>query len=153
MLSLLAELAEDSPLLCLIDDAHWLDGPSSDALTFAVRRLDADGIAIIFAARDHDTPFNASGLSVLRIGGLDPASAAALLDEHGDGLTPAARSQILAEAGLMDPTRSCARSSSGPARCGHGLACAITGRLTHAQPMPAGETAGLLPALFLVDRL
>jgi DNA-binding CsgD family transcriptional regulator len=98
VLSLLAELAEDSPLLCLIDDAHWLDGPSSDALTFAARRLDAEGIAIIFAARDHDTPFHASGLSVLRIGGLDPATAAALLDEHGDGLVPAARSRILAEA-------------------------------------------------------
>src|SRR6266704_589711 len=98
VLSLLVELAEDGPLLCLVDDAHWLDGPSADALTFAARRLDAEGIAIIFATRDHDTPSHASGLSVLRIGGLDPASAAALLDEHGDGLIPAARSRILAEA-------------------------------------------------------
>src|SRR6266702_5538545 len=42
VLSLLAELAEDSPLLCLADDAHWLDRSSAGALVFAARRLDAE---------------------------------------------------------------------------------------------------------------
>jgi len=54
VLSLLAELAEDGPLLCLADDAHWLDRASAEALVFAARRLGAEGIAVIFTARDHD---------------------------------------------------------------------------------------------------
>jgi DNA-binding CsgD family transcriptional regulator len=98
VLSLLAELAEDRPLVCLMDDAHWLDGASASALVFAARRLDAEGIAIIFAARDHDAVFPASGLRVLRLSGLDAASAAALLADHAGGLGPMARSRILAEA-------------------------------------------------------
>lgn len=98
VLSLLAELAEDRPLVCLVDDAHWLDRASASALVFAARRLDAEGIAIVFAARDHDAVFPASGLRVLRLGGLDAASAAALLADHAGGLAPAALSRILAEA-------------------------------------------------------
>jgi len=98
VLSLLAELAEDSPLVCLVDDAHWLDRASADALVFAARRLDAEGIAVIFAARDHDAVFSAPGLRVLRLAGLDSDSATALLADHAGGLTPTARSRILAEA-------------------------------------------------------
>ena len=98
VLSLLAELAEDRPLVCLVDDAHWLDGASASALVFAARRLDAEGIALVFAARDNHAVFPASGLPVLRLGGLDAASAAALLADHAKGLGPAARSRILAEA-------------------------------------------------------
>jgi DNA-binding CsgD family transcriptional regulator len=98
VLSLLAELAEDRPLVCLVDDAHWLDRASASALVFAARRLDAEGIAIIFAARDDHAVFPASGLRVLRLGGLDAASAAALLADHAKGLAPTAQSRILAEA-------------------------------------------------------
>ncbi len=67
-------------------------------MVFAARRLDAEGIAIIFAARDHDAPFPAAGLPVLRLGGLDTAAAAALLREYGPGLPAEAHSRILAEA-------------------------------------------------------
>ena len=98
MLSLLADLAEDGPLLCLVDDAHWLDRASAAALVFAARRLGAEGIAVIFAARDHDAPFPAPGLPVLRLGGLDTASAAALLREYGAGLPAAVQNRVLAEA-------------------------------------------------------
>ena len=98
VLSLLAELAEDGPLLCLVDDAHWLDRASAEALMFAARRLDAEGIAVIFAARSHDDSFSAPGLPVLRLGELDADSAAALLDEHGLGLPAAIRRRILGEA-------------------------------------------------------
>jgi DNA-binding CsgD family transcriptional regulator len=98
VLSLLADLAEDGPLVCLIDDAHWLDRASAEALAFAARRLDAEGIALIFAARDHDAPFSAPGLRVLRLGGLDAASAAALLSEREPGLPAGTRRRILAEA-------------------------------------------------------
>jgi hypothetical protein len=53
VLSLLTELAEDGPLVCLVDDAQWLDRASADALVFAACRLHAGGIAVVFAARDH----------------------------------------------------------------------------------------------------
>ena len=99
VLSLLTELAEDGPLLCLADDAHWLDRASADALGFAARRLQAEGIALIFAARSPDTAFPAPGLPAVRLGGLDPAAASALLMEHGGARFPAdIRGRILAEA-------------------------------------------------------
>jgi predicted ATPase len=83
VLSILAETAETAPLLCLIDDAEWLDGPSADALTFAARRVQAEGIVILFAARDDPAkPFVAQGLPELRLTGLDPCSAGTMLAER-----------------------------------------------------------------------
>ena len=49
---LLSEAAETQPLLCLIDDAQWLDRPSAKAFAFAVRRLLAESVATVFAARE-----------------------------------------------------------------------------------------------------
>jgi DNA-binding CsgD family transcriptional regulator len=83
ILSVLAEVAEEQPLLCLVDNAQWLDGASADALTFAARRLEAEGIVLLFAARD-DGPsagFAAPGLPELRLGGLDADAAEAMLAE------------------------------------------------------------------------
>ncbi|WP_432763046.1 AAA family ATPase [Actinomadura xylanilytica] len=98
-LTLLSELAADRPLLCLVDDAQWLDLASSDALLFAARRLRADPIALLFAIRDEARPFPAPGLDVLKLGGLDRASAAGLLDDRVPGLTAPARARLLAESG------------------------------------------------------
>jgi DNA-binding CsgD family transcriptional regulator len=98
VLSLLAELAEEGPLLCLVDDAHWLDRASAEALVFAARRLGAEGIAVILAARGHDQPFPAPGLPVLRLGGLGEDPAAALLGAQAPGLPPELRCRVLAEA-------------------------------------------------------
>ncbi|GAT68183.1 transcriptional regulator [Planomonospora sphaerica] len=97
VLSLLAEHAGETGLLCLVDDAQWLDGASRDALVFAARRLHAEGVAMIFAARDGEGSFPSSGLPELRLSGLAPAAAAALLDRHP--LAPAVRHRLLAEAG------------------------------------------------------
>ncbi|MFB4289949.1 AAA family ATPase [Nonomuraea sp. ATR24] len=96
-LSLLAEHAGETGLLCLVDDAQWLDRASRDALLFAARRLHAEGIVMIFAARDGEGSFPAPGLPELRLSGLAPEAAAALLDRHP--LAPAVRFRLLAEAG------------------------------------------------------
>jgi DNA-binding CsgD family transcriptional regulator len=83
VLSLLAEVAEEQPLVCLVDDAQWLDQPSADALTFAARRLEAEGVVLLFAARDDDVhAFTAPGFQELRLGGLDADAAGALLTER-----------------------------------------------------------------------
>jgi DNA-binding CsgD family transcriptional regulator len=100
VLSLLAEAAEKQPLLCLVDDAHWLDDASADALVFAARRLEAEGIVMLFTAREGEARrFEAPGLPELRIGGLDPAAAGTLIDlRAGDALSPGVRQRLVAEA-------------------------------------------------------
>ncbi len=52
MLSLLAEVAEDQPLVCLVDDAQWLDRASAQALALVARRLLAESVALVFAVRE-----------------------------------------------------------------------------------------------------
>ncbi|MDG6100863.1 AAA family ATPase [Dactylosporangium aurantiacum] len=76
VLTLLAELAEDEPVLCVIDDAHWLDRSSAQALRFVARRLHAEPVAMLFGARDEFAP---EGLPEHRLAGLDPDTADALL--------------------------------------------------------------------------
>ncbi|WP_459799607.1 AAA family ATPase [Herbidospora sp. RD11066] len=73
-LGLLAARPGHLPLLCLVDDAHWLDRESARVLTFVARRLHADSTAMIFATRDH-----LDGLPVLDVEGLDPVAAARLV--------------------------------------------------------------------------
>ncbi|HUA28816.1 MAG TPA: LuxR family transcriptional regulator [Streptosporangiaceae bacterium] len=95
-LSLVAELAEDRPVLCLVDDAQWLDRASRDVLMFAARRLCAERAAILVAARDDPLRASLPDLPELRVGRLDRASAEQLL--AGTGLAAAAREQVIAEA-------------------------------------------------------
>jgi DNA-binding CsgD family transcriptional regulator len=86
VLSLLAEAADERPLLCLVDDAQWLDAPSVDAMLFAARRLEAEPIAMIFATRDDDTGIAAArGLPELRLPRLDLGASAAVIDAHAPG--------------------------------------------------------------------
>ncbi|MEU7862056.1 AAA family ATPase [Nonomuraea sp. NPDC049141] len=95
-LTLLTELAEDGPLLVLVDDAQWMDRSSAEALLFTARRLHSEGIALLFAARD---TFHAPGVPELRLNGLDRQAASDLLREHTPGLGPAVRERILATSG------------------------------------------------------
>ncbi len=84
-LSLLAAYSEQSPVAVLVDDAHWLDGSSADALLFAFRRLDADPVAVVLAVRqDELSLLDGADLPTLRLAGLDRASAAELLRRQGD---------------------------------------------------------------------
>ena len=78
-LGLLAAAGEDAPVLCVVDDAHWLDALSADALLFAARRLAAERVAILFAARTGDRPFPATHVPELELGPLDEAAARALV--------------------------------------------------------------------------
>ncbi len=83
-LSLLAAYAEEQPLAVLVDDVQWLDGSSADALLFAVRRLLAEPIAVVLAARDGEpSALDGAGLPTLRLQGIDPDAAAALLGQVG----------------------------------------------------------------------
>ena len=79
-LSLLSASAESGPLMLLVDDAHWLDEPSAQALLFAVRRLFADPIAVIVTARESEPSFlDATDVRVLTVSGLRRSDAKALL--------------------------------------------------------------------------
>jgi DNA-binding CsgD family transcriptional regulator len=88
-LALLAAAAEDRPLLLLVDDAHWLDRASADALAFALRRLRADAVAALFATRPGEgRPFSGRDLPELELRGLDEASARELLQRASQGALP-----------------------------------------------------------------
>jgi DNA-binding CsgD family transcriptional regulator len=79
-LTLLADVAEGRGLLCLVDDAHWLDRSSADVLLSVARRLDAEGVVLLMAARDGDSRRLRTGdLPELELGGLDDEAAMALL--------------------------------------------------------------------------
>ncbi|XVU27795.1 AAA family ATPase [Actinoplanes sp. CA-054009] len=81
-LSLLAETAAARPLMCLIDDAQWLDRASSEILGFVARRLAAESVAMVFAVRDHEAgadPGRLTGLPVIDLRGLSGADARAVL--------------------------------------------------------------------------
>src|SRR4051794_2876896 len=85
-LSLLAAHAEAAPLAILVDDAHWLDGSSADALRFALRRLVADPIAVVLAVREGEPSLlDGADVPTLRLGGLDLDAAAALVRREAPG--------------------------------------------------------------------
>lgn len=95
-LDLLVEAAQPAPLLLIADDAHWLDRPTCDVLTFVARRVHFEPVVLVLAVREGiDNPFEAAGLPELLIGPLDDASAGALLDAHAPGLSPAVRDPLL----------------------------------------------------------
>jgi hypothetical protein len=77
VLSLLSEAAEDGPLVCLVDDGHWLDGASMRALAFAARRLLAEPVLLVIAARQPGADLR--GLPDLAVEGLPDAEARELL--------------------------------------------------------------------------
>ncbi|AHI01017.1 helix-turn-helix transcriptional regulator [Kutzneria albida] len=99
VLSLLAELAVREPLLCLVDDTQWLDRASAEALLFAARRLDREGVAILFAVREHAGALVSAGIPELCLTGLDERSAAELLADTGAVLPAGLREQLVAETG------------------------------------------------------
>jgi len=97
-LSLLAEVAEEQPLLCVVDDAQWLDGASLPVIAFAARRQLAESVAIVFAMRASTEERELAGLPELTLGGLDEEDARPLLAGVVSGpLDDQVRDRIIAE--------------------------------------------------------
>jgi predicted ATPase len=82
-LNLLSATAHDKPLLCVVDDAHWLDRASAQALAFVARRLLADPVALVFATRVQTEELG--GLPELVVDGLRDDDARALLASAIEG--------------------------------------------------------------------
>ncbi|HTQ93267.1 MAG TPA: AAA family ATPase, partial [Streptosporangiaceae bacterium] len=80
VLSLLSEAAEECPLLCVVDDAQWLDRASTQTLAFVARRPLAESVLMVFAAREPNADFQ--GLPELVVGGLCEADARELLAQE-----------------------------------------------------------------------
>ena len=99
VLGLLSELAGERPLVCVVDDAHWLDRASAQALAFVARRLAAEPAAIVFAVRESGDEQDLTGLAELVVRGLADGDARALLDSAVTGpLDERVRDRIVAEA-------------------------------------------------------
>jgi DNA-binding CsgD family transcriptional regulator len=97
VLSLMAAAADAQPLLCIVDDAQWLDEVSVQTLAFVARRLLAEPIALVFAARERGAEALA-GLPELPIGGLSDGDARELLESVMlAGIDPRVRDRIVAE--------------------------------------------------------
>ena len=95
-LSLLSEVAEQQPLLCVIDDAQWLDRASAQALAFVARRLLAEPVALVFATREQGEEYR--GLPELPVEGLRDGDAHQLLSSVIMGpLDERVRDRIVAE--------------------------------------------------------
>jgi DNA-binding CsgD family transcriptional regulator len=98
VLGLLSAAAEERPLLCLVEDAHWLDAASGLILGFVARRLQADSVAIVAAIREPNTRHDFDGLPELRLRGLAEEDARTLLMSAVPGrIDDRVRDRIVAE--------------------------------------------------------
>lgn len=79
VLTLLGEAGDGNPVLAIVDDAHWMDHESARALVFAARRLQAEGVVMLFGARTGQ--FDASSLPEMALGPLDTESTAEIVRE------------------------------------------------------------------------
>jgi len=140
VLTLLSEIADERPLLCLVDDTQWADPPSLDVLRFVARRIQSDPIALIAAVRaDESSGLEGADIGVLAVAGLDPAAAAALLDERwGRRLAPTVRDALV-------------RATAGNPLALVEIPAALTpGQLAAREPLPDPlPMAGELESVFL----
>lgn len=95
-LSLITEAAEEAPVLCVVDDAHWLDDASLAALLFIARRLDLSPVAMVFAVRDgEERTLDAPDLPSITLHGLDVAAAETLLTSVDAALSAPVREALI----------------------------------------------------------
>lgn len=99
ILALLAEAAEHSPLLLIIDDAHWIDPASGTALRFALRRLDRDAVLTVLASRHRSVRLGFDPTDEhLELGGLEADAAMAVLGRSGP-IAPHVAVEVIAATG------------------------------------------------------
>ena len=98
-LGLLTDNEPKRPLLLVIEDAQWLDGPSAEVLGFVARRLEHEPVIVLFAVREGvASSFDEAGLPELALGGLDDEPAKALLESASPGLPAHLAARVLDEA-------------------------------------------------------
>ena len=98
VLSLLSDVAEERPLVAIVDDAQWLDGASARALAFVARRLGVESVGLVFAVREPAAERHLEGLAELIVDGLDDHDAQELLETVITGpLDERVRDRIVAE--------------------------------------------------------
>src|SRR5262245_10010651 len=96
VLGLLSEAAAERPLLCLVDDASWVDRASVQTLAFAARRVSAESVGLLFASRDPGAEL--TSLPTMRLRGLDHNAARELLQSAvGSPMDERVRERIIAE--------------------------------------------------------
>ena len=134
VLSVLAEAAADGPVLCVIDDAHSIDHASAEALAFAARRLEAEGIVMLFTVReDAADSFPGFDLPELPIRGLTPGDAELLLAQRFGDRLPLEIRQALVESAQGNPLVLLeAPDALSPAQ--------RSGRAALPEPMPMGRS-------------
>ena len=99
VLGLLTECAEEQPLVCVVDDAQWLDQASALTLAFVARRLFAEPVGMVFGVREPSDVQAFTGLENLPVAGLDEEDARALLDSAlAERLDERVRDLVVAEA-------------------------------------------------------
>jgi DNA-binding CsgD family transcriptional regulator len=99
VLGLLTEPESKRPLLLLVDDAQWFDGPSSEVLGFVARRLELEPVIMLFAVREGmSSALDDSGLPEIHLGCLDEASSRALLEVTAPDLPAELKARVLDEA-------------------------------------------------------
>ena len=91
--------AERRPLLLVLDDVHWLDGASADALAFAARRFAAEEIAVLAAVRAGEPSAFDHGFATMELGALDMDAARALLADRREPVSSEAETRVLEAAG------------------------------------------------------
>jgi DNA-binding CsgD family transcriptional regulator len=129
-LSLLAEVAEEQPLLCLVDDAQWLDAASRQVLGFVARRLLAEPVAVVLAVREPTDERELVGLPEMTLTGLADDDARGLLEAVVPGsLDARVRDRIVSETrgnplALLELSR-----SVGPAQLAGGFALPDAGNV------------------------
>lgn len=132
-LSLLAAAAERRPVVCIVDDAQWLDAESFEAIQFAGRRLGAEGVALLIGVREGANPVTgASALPHLRLTGLDDGAATRLLVLHA-AVAPAADVQRALVDGAAGNPLALIELASGLDEA------QLTGRSPLPDPLPVGR--------------
>ena len=96
--SLLSEIAEEQPLVCVVDDVQWLDNASAVTMAFVARRLLAESVGFVFAVRQPNQVRELAGFPELLLGGLRESDARALLESAWPGrLDEQVRDRVIAE--------------------------------------------------------